>query len=138
MEIITMIISTVGGAWIKLHAQSQADKAKQHEMAIQRDKYIRESVNDARAYNSANVSWTRRFIVVMFMSMMAYMLLAPLLGMPTNVPIEVTEGFRFLFFDFSNTVTKYVQLEGTVMPEYFAHVIVAIIGFYFGVGAAKR
>jgi hypothetical protein len=58
--------------------------------------------------------------------------------MPTVVPVEVTSGFKFLFLDFTNTVTEYVTLEGMVTPEYLPHAIMSVVGFYFGNSMAKR
>jgi uncharacterized membrane protein YfcA len=64
--------------------------------------------------------------------------LAPLLGQSTNVPIEVTSGFKFLFLDFTNTATEYLQLDGFVTPEWLPVAIMNIIGFYFGSAAMQR
>jgi hypothetical protein len=64
--------------------------------------------------------------------------LAPLMNEVTNVPIERTEGFKFLFLDFTNKVTEYVQLEGFVTPEWLPVAIMNIIGFYFGSAAMQR
>jgi len=64
--------------------------------------------------------------------------LAPIMDMQTNVPIEVTEGFKFLFIDTTKTVTEYIALEGFVTPEWLPVAIMNIIGFYFGSAAMKR
>jgi uncharacterized membrane protein YfcA len=54
------------------------------------------------------------------------------------VPIEVTSGFKFLFLDFTNTATEYLQLDGFVTPEWLPIAIMNIIGFYFGSAAMQR
>lgn len=131
LELITMLISTIGGAYIRMKSDSQAD------IAAERQAHAG-SINIARAYQNPNASWMRRVITIAFLGMAYIILLAPLLDMPTVVPVEVTEGFKFLFFDFTTTVTEYVTLEGMVTPDYLPHSIMAIVGFYFGNSMAKR
>ena len=97
-----------------------------------------DSINSAREYQNPNAQWIRRFLVVSFMSMAMFILLAPLLGFPTVVPVDVTSGFKILFFDFSNTVTEWVSLEGVVTPVWLPHAIMAVVGMYFGQSIASR
>lgn len=139
IEAISMIGSTILGGVMKLWGQAQQDKAEQHKMLMAHNAGITQGVNDARSYNNPNAAWVRRFIVVMCLVLgAAIVLLAPLTGQVTNVPIEVTEGFKFLFFDFTDTVTKYVQLEGYVTPEWLPVAIMNVIGFYFGSASMTR
>lgn len=138
MEVVTMLISTVGSAVLTLFAQAQEDRANQLQAAIQRFDKTEESVNNARQYQTKNASWIRRFLVVSFMAMAGFILLAPLLGEPTVVPIEKTSGFKWLFFDFTNTVTEYVTLEGVVTPEWLPHAIMSVVGMYFGRNMVAR
>jgi len=71
--------------------------------------------------------------------MAAFILITPALwGVKTQVSIEYIEGFKFLFLDFTKTITKYVELEGVVTPAYLSHAIMAVVGFYFGNSNAKR
>jgi uncharacterized membrane protein YfcA len=72
------------------------------------------------------------------MGMAGFILLAPLLGQNTTVPVEITSGFKFLFFDFTNTVTEYVELEGVVVPEWLSHAIMSVVGMYFGQSIVAR
>jgi len=95
-------------------------------------------IQEARNFQNANANWTRRFITVSFIGMAFFILLAPMFNLPTVVPVEVTEGFKFLFLDFTNTVTEYRTLEGMVTPEYLPHAIMAVVGFYFGNSITKR
>jgi uncharacterized membrane protein YfcA len=86
-----------------------------------------------------NAAWIRRFIVVFsLLAGIGIVFLAPIMGMQTNVPIEVTEGFKFLFIDTTTTVTEYIALTGFVTPEWLPVAIMNIIGFYFGSAAMKR
>jgi hypothetical protein len=80
----------------------------------------------------------RKAITLSFLGMAYIILFAPIFGLPTVVPVEVTEGFNLLMFDFTTTVTEYVTLEGMVTPEWLPHAIMSVVGFYFGNSIAKR
>ena len=138
LEVITMLASLIGGAVLKLMAQAQQDRAEQLQAVITRHDKAEESIGNARGYQTANANWIRRFLVVSFMGMAGFILLAPLLGQNTTVPVEITSGFKFLFFDFTNTVTEYVELEGVVVPEWLSHAIMSVVGMYFGQSIVAR
>ena len=139
IEAISMLGSTLLGGVMKMWGQAQADKAEQHKMLLQKNDQIEKGVEAARQMQNPNAAWVRRFIVVSSMlAGIGIVFLAPMLSMPTNVPIEVTEGFKFLFLDFTETNTVYKQLEGFVTPEWLPVAIMNIIGFYFGSAAMKR
>ena len=134
-----MLGSTVLGGLMKLWGNNRADLADERKYQGKTAEQIEAMTQNARAYQTSNAAWVRRFIVIMVLFLgAAIVLLAPLTGQVTNVPIEVTEGFKFLFLDFTNTVTKYVQLEGYVTPEWLPVAIMNIIGFYFGSAAMRR
>lgn len=138
MEAVTMMGSTLGGAGMKMWAQSQADKAEQQKQLLSRMDASEKSVDAARAHQNPNAQWIRRFLVISFMSMAMFILLAPLLGFSTVVPIDVTTGFKILFLDFTNTVTEYVSLQGMVTPVWLPHAIMSVVGMYFGQSIVAR
>ena len=139
VEAISMIGSTALGGLMKMWGQAQADKAEQFKQMMARNEQVEQGVNNARQMQNPNAAWIRRFIVVMaLLGGLGIVFLAPMLGQPTNVPVEVTSGFKFLFLDFTNTVTEYIQLEGFVTPEWLPVAIMNIIGFYFGSAAMQR
>mgnify|MGYP000182695048 FL=1 len=139
MEIITMLGSTVGGAVMKMWSQSNADKAEQYNRLIGSFKEGEASKESARAFQNPNANWIRRFLVISFMAMAAYILLAPaIFNTTTQVPIISTEGFKLLFLDFTKEVTEYIQLEGIVTPEWLSHAIMAVVGLYFGSSICSR
>ena len=138
MEAVTMMGSTLGGAAMKMWSQSQADKAEQQKIMMGQFQASQDSINDARAYDTPNAQWIRRFLVISFMSMAMFILLAPLLGFPTVVPVDIESGFSILFFDFKNTVTEFVSLNGMVTPVWLPHAIMAVVGMYFGQSIAAR
>ena len=141
VEAISMLGSTALGGVMKMWSQSQADKAEQHKMMLQANQQVQESVDSARAYQNPNAAWIRRFIVVTAMlAGIGIVFMAPLLNQVTNIPVEVTQGSKFLFgiFDSTHTVTEYLTLEGWVTPERLPVSIMNIIGFYFGSAAMTR
>tara|TARA_R110002020_G_scaffold245073_1_gene458745 strand:+ start:117 stop:551 length:435 start_codon:yes stop_codon:yes gene_type:complete len=138
IEAITMILSTVGGAVMKMWSQAQSDKAEQQKALLQRFSASEDTVENARKYQNPNAQWIRRFLVMSFMGMAMFILLAPMWGLDTVVPVEVTSGFKFLFLDFTNTVTEWVSLEGMVTPEWLPHAIMAVVGMYFGQSIVSR
>lgn len=139
IEAISMLGSTVLGGVMKMMGQAQQDKADQWKQMMAQNKQTEEFVDAARQMQNPNAAWIRRFIVVLAMSGgLGIVFMAPLLDHPTNVPIQVTEGFKFWLFDFTSTVTKYIQLQGFVTPEWLPVSIMNIIGFYFGSAAMQR
>ena len=72
------------------------------------------------------------------MAMAAFILLAPVMGFQTVVPVEVTSGFKVLFLDFTNTVTQWIPLKGMVTPEWLPHAIMSVVGMYFGQSIVSR
>ena len=138
MEVITMLGSTVGGAFMRVWSQSNADKAEQWKMALEAGRENELSKSAAREWSTPHANWTRKFLVVSFMTMAMFIIAAPLLGQTTQVPIISTEGFKLLFLDFTKDVTQYVQLEGVVTPEWLSHAIMAVVGLYFGSSITSR
>ena len=138
LEVITMLVSTIGSALLTMRAQEQEDRANQLQAAITRHDKTEESVTSARQYQTKNASWIRLFLVVSFMAMAGFILLAPMLGQPTVVPIDKTTGFKLLFFDFTNTITEYITLEGIVTPPWLPHAIMSVVGMYFGRSMVAR
>jgi len=138
MEMITMILSVVGGAVMKMWSQAQSDKADQQKALISQFSASEDSVASARAHQNPNAQWIRRFLVVSFMAMAGFILLAPIMNLPTVVPVEVTSGFKLLFLDFTTTVTEWRTLEGMVTPEWLPHAIMSVVGMYFGQSIVSR
>ena len=138
MEVITMLGSTLGGAVMRIWSQSNADKAEQWKMALEAGRENELSKSAAREWSTPHANWTRKFLVVSFMAMAMFLILAPLLGQTTQVPIISTEGFKLLFLDFTKDVVNYVELEGFVTPEWLSHAIMAVVGLYFGSSITSR
>ena len=138
LEVLTMLASTLGGAVMKMWSQSQADLAEERNWRLDKFKAEEASKERAAKLNTPADMSMKKLLVVSVMAMAGYILLAPAFGLSTQVPVEVTSGFKFLFLDFTNTVTEYVQLEGVVTPEWLGHSIMAVFGLYFGQSITKR
>jgi hypothetical protein len=134
MEVITMLASTLGGAFMKMWSQAQADKAEHYNHMLGNFKVAEKSHKRAGELNSKSDMSMKKLLVVSFMAMAGFILLAPLFGMDTVVPVEVTTGLLF----WKETVIEYVQLEGVVTPEWLGHAIMAVVGLYFGQSISKR
>lgn len=138
IEVITLLLSVLGGAVMKMWSQSQKDKADQQKQLMKQFSASEDSVQAARDYSTPNAQWIRRFLVVCFMGMAVFILMAPILNLPTAVPVEVTTGFKLLFLDFTTTVTEWQTLEGMVTPEWLPHAIMSVVGMYFGQSIVAR
>jgi uncharacterized membrane protein YfcA len=139
LEAITMLGSTILGGVMTMWGQAAKDRQDQFEMMMKRNGQIEEGVQNARQMQNPHAAWIRRFIVVVsLLGGLGIVYLAPILGHSTYVPVEVTEGFKFLFLDFSNTVTKYIEMQGFVTPDWLPFAITNILGYYFGSAAMQR
>jgi len=139
LEVITMLVSTVGGSIMKAWSQSSADKAEQQKALITRFDKSEKSVEMARAFVNPNANWIRRFLVISFMAMAGFILLAPaLFNTSTQIPVISTEGFKILFLDFTKDITTWVELEGIVTPDWLGHAILSVVGMYFGSSITSR
>lgn len=131
--------ATVLGGIMKMMGQAQADKAAQNKMLMERYQAAEDSRSSAREMMNPNAAWIRRFIVVTLLGLVAFILVAPaVFNMPTNVPQEVSNGWSFLFFDYVDTYTEWVKLEGIVTPDWLKFAMLDIIAFYFGTSAVAR
>lgn len=138
VEIITMLASTIGGAVMKMWAQSQKDLAEERNWRMDKFNAEEDSRRRAAELNTPADMSMKKLLVVSVMLMSGYILLAPAFGLTTQVPMEVVSGFKFLFLDFTTTVTEYVQLEGVVTPDWLGHAILSVFGLYFGQSISSR
>ena len=138
LEVLSMAGSTVLGGVMKLMGQAQADKAEAHKMMLEKHVQAQASVDSARSYNNPNSAWIRRFIVIMLLGFVGFILISPIFGFPTNVPEVVEEGWSFLFFEFVDTKTQWTTLDGIVTPDWLKFAMLDIIAFYFGTSSVAR
>ncbi len=134
LEIITGLGSALIGAFLKLKAQDNADKAMVQQMMLERYVKKEESIQSAREFQSSSANWIRRFLVISFIAMASFILIAPLLGQNIIVPIQVQTGFLF----WQETITKFVSLDGIVTPDWLGHAIMSVTSMYFGQSIVSR
>jgi len=138
LEIWSMLFSTLGGAFMKLWTESRADLQEERLYNSNNFEAYEKSMVRAAGLNRPKDMSMKKLLVVSVMGMAFFILLAPLWGMSTQVPIEVIDGFKFLFLDFTTTVTEYIELTGVVTPDWLGHAILSVFGLYFGQSIARR
>lgn len=118
LEILSMVVSTLGGFYL-------THKANEAERLHEERTYKADMIREARA--DKNGVWVRRFIVVVMMALLAYIVVAPSL-MDANAVI-VSEGWFF---------TTTTEVKGIVYDDTIRMIITSIIGYYFGSASASR
>jgi len=117
-DLLTMGASTIVGFVLKFIANSQANTA----LLLSKDIEARK---EARA--DKNGVWVRRFIVLVMMSLLTYIVVAPSI-LDSNA-VLVREGW------FWTTTT---EVKGILYDDTIRQILVSIIGFYFGTSAASK
>ena len=139
IEVISMGFSTLFGAGLKLWGQAQEDKAKEREYLLTMHRERREDRQLALQLGQDGFAkFTRRIIVLTMLGFVGFILLAPLLGEPTNVMVENTVTTGWWLWEETKTLHEWVKLEGVVTPEWLKFAILDIIGFYFGTSSVAR
>jgi len=118
LEILSMLVSTLGGFFLT-HKANEAERL--HEERTYRADSIREARDDT------NGVYVRRFIVLVMMSLLSYIVIAPSL-IDANAVI-VSEGWFF---------TTTTEVKGIVYDDTIRMIITSIIGYYFGSSSAAR
>lgn len=120
IELITMGASAVGGFALKYMA-TQAQY--RHEQMID----LMGSQQRADNVDGGQGKYVRRFIVLVMMSLLAFIVVAPAF-MDVNT-IVVDKGWFF---------TTTTEVKGIIYDNTIKQILVAIIGFYFGTSAASK
>ena len=120
LELITMGVSTLGGFALKYMA-TQAEHRHQQMMDLM------DSQNRAESVDGGQGKYVRRFIVLVMMSLLAFIVVAPAF-MDVNT-VLVDQGWLF---------TTTTEIKGIIYDDTIRQILVAIIGFYFGTSAASK
>ncbi len=120
VELITMGASALGGFALKYMATQAQHR---HEQFLD----LMNSQNRANTVDGGEGKYVRRFIVLVMMSLLAFIVVAPSL-IDANAVI-VNEGW------FWTTTT---EIKGIIYDDTIKQILVAIIGFYFGTSAASK
>jgi len=120
IELMTMGVSTIGGFALKYMATQARYR---HEQFLD----LMGSQERANKVDNGQGVYVRRFIVIVMMALLAFIVVAPAF-MDVNT-VLVDEGWLFT----TTTEIKGIMYDGTIR-----HILVAIIGFYFGTSAASK
>ena len=120
MELITMGASAIGGFTLKYMATQAQNR---HEQFLD----LMGSQERANKVDGGEGKYVRRFIVLVMMSLLAYIVVAPSL-MEANAVI-VSKGWFF---------TTTTEVNGIIYDDTIKQILVSIIGFYFGTSAASK
>ena len=119
-ELITMGISTIGGFALKYMA-TQADYRHQQMIDLMGAQERADKVDGGQG------KYVRRFIVIVMMALLAFIVIAPAF-MDINT-VLVDKGWFF---------TTTTEIKGIIYDDTIRQILVAIIGFYFGTSAAQK
>lgn len=138
-ELVTLLGSTVLGGIMKLIGVRQSAKQQEHLAMMQALSAKKDILKEAREYENVGYQWTRRTIAILsVLSIIVWPKFAPFLLDP-SIPIvvgwtEIQPGF---FFSEGKEVLTWKSHEGLVLTPLDTHLVMAIIGLYFGGGLAS-
>lgn len=118
MELLTMGGSAILGWLLKYLANQQENTYK----LLQQDEKSRE------AAASRNGVWVRRFIVLIMMSLFAFIIAGPAF-LPGLNTVVVNEGWLW---------TTTTEIKGIMYDATTREILLAIIGYYFGSASASK
>ena len=121
VELITMGASAIGGFALKYMATQAQNR---HEQFMD----LMSSQNRADKVDGGEGKYVRRFIVLVMMGLLAFIVVAPAFLPDVNTVI-VDKGWFF---------TTTTEIKGIVYDNTIKQILVAIIGFYFGTSAASK
>ncbi len=121
IELLTMGVSTLGGFALKYMA-TQAEH--RHEQFLD----LMGSQERADKVDGGEGKYVRRFIVLVMMLLLTFIVVAPAF-MPGVNTVIVDEGWLF---------TTTTEVKGILYDNTIRQILVAIIGFYFGTSAASK
>ncbi len=131
--ITSMGLSTVLGFGLKFFTNWQADKAKSHQMLIDKDRAHNDSMNMAQ--DRGNV-WMRRFVVFVMITLFAFLSIG--VTEPTNIVRDI-EGDSYLWGLIQlKPETVVIPVFGTIRDDALLAYVSSIVGFLFGVDTAQR
>lgn len=136
--ILTLLGSTILGGVMTIWSQANKDKQARREFELKIMSGKAEAFKEARAVTDKRFMWTRRvialtatFSIVLLPKMSAF------LGIDVWYPTEFIEK-GFWFFTENTSSIKWTKLDGFVITPLDVHLMMAIIGLYFGGSLTKR
>jgi len=152
MELINLLLSTAGSAWLTMHAQSKADLAEERKFnAANYEKRIAAT----EAARNADAKWKGFYWIRGSIAIIAavYFFIAPLLAIFLtacfDVPIQIVIGYTDVFglpiWGLNQDMVFWIKL-GSASPDASVlvydpvknNIMMSIIGMYFGNQIARR
>ena len=119
-ELLTMGVSTLGGFALK-YMSTQAHYRHQQMLDLMKAQERADKVDGGQG------KYVRRFIVLVMMSLLAFIVIGPAF-LDINT-VLVSEGWLW---------TTTTEIKGIIYDNTIREILVAIIGFYFGTSAAGK
>lgn len=140
MEIATLLGGAISGFVLKYMAQAAKDRQEQFEMFIKTIQASDASADKAMARDSSSAGqWVRRLIVIaiLFGVILAPFILA-MIGKPVIVEVSLPVKKHLLGMFSTGGKSVFYELNSYLLIPELRQSLMAIIGFYFGAGSAKR
>jgi hypothetical protein len=139
IELVTMFGSTVMGWGLSLFSKITDAKIKREEMLIGRAKAQDEIYSAAREYSNRGYQLTRRFIAIAaVLSIIVWPKIVAVFWPEIPVSISWTElKDGFLFFTDSKEILQWRDIKGLVITPLDTHLMMAIVGLFFGTQITK-
>lgn len=134
-EILLGLVSGVGGFFMKMAAQKQADTTRLLEASIKRDQAT-SALQDAAAKRSS--PFLRKMVALIVIIICFGMLpTSAILDIPVHIIKEIPkDSILWGFFKWGQGY-EVISVTGMVYPDWVRYSVISIISFLFGTGAAK-
>lgn len=141
-ELLTGGISAVLSFGASIFAMKAKQKDAQQRMLLERhgaSEASRVRAEGGDAEDRAAKRWTRRAIALTAtVTILVFPMLAPLFGLDVVTGWTEMSGGFWPFFDPTSHMIWHMVQGGIVVTPLHTHVLMAIIGFYFGSSAAEN
>ena len=133
-DILLLLITTTGGALLKLWAKKLDGDRQRTELMLANLKVVERSRTAARKYQGPYAA-IARFVMVLALVFSVFIAPFLLVVFKPEVPViyaylEQTQGFLFFFESFDKL--RQMEMHGYVILPIHRQMAAAIFGFYFG------
>ena len=141
IELISMLVSTILGGILSIMAQKSKDRADEQKMLMQRAEFQSQQFDKAREVSDPFTKNTRRVIAILcVLAIIVLPKLAPFIDplMPIYVGYTETIQQGWWIFATDMDMTQWKPMTGLVITPLDTHVVLSIIGLYFGGSLVRR
>jgi hypothetical protein len=136
-DLIVSLGGALGGFVMRAWTQATKNRHDLFKLSIQGKQEADISADKAEKRGGDYGKVTRRAIVVVVLSLFAYLMVTPLMDIDTVVEIKkVTPKFFWGLWG-GNEVTEFENVSGYLFTDTTRQAVLAMLGFYFGQAAAK-